>query len=53
MINTNKTLTQKIAQQKKVPYEQVTAQRHKRSSIHKCPVNTLLTIVFSGIAWNG
>jgi len=23
------------------------------SNIHKCPVNTLLTSIFSGIAWNG
>jgi len=22
-------------------------------NIHKCPVNTLLTSIFSGIAWNG
>ncbi len=24
-----------------------------RSNIHKCPVNTLLTTIFSEIAWNG
>ena len=27
--------------------------KHCRSNIHKCPVNTLLTSIFSGIAWNG
>jgi len=28
-------------------------QQQRRSNFHKCPVNTLLTSIFSGIAWNG
>ena len=27
--------------------------RNYSSNFHKCPVNTLLTSIFSGIAWNG
>lgn len=27
--------------------------RNIYKNIHKCPVNTLLTNIFSGIAWNG
>ena len=32
---------------------QNSAKKNAISNIHKCPVNTLLTSIFSGIAWNG
>jgi len=31
----------------------INTKKRNRSNIHKCPVNTLLTSIFSGIAWNG
>ena len=34
------------------PTRRITEQKHQQA-INKCPVNTLLTRIFSGIAWNG
>jgi len=37
----------------KKPKTHVNKKRNVYANIHKCPVNTLLTSIFSGIAWNG
>ncbi len=33
--------------------QNVNKKQNVYANIHKCPVNTLLTSIFSGIAWNG
>jgi len=37
-----------------IPKQGVHKTKHVlKASFHNCPVNTLLTQIFSGIAWNG
>ena len=53
MINLKNAFYNKSPSVLKNKNTQRSAKKNVRSNIHKCPVNTLLTSIFSGIAWNG
>jgi len=53
MMNIKKPFQHSKTNVLKDKHNRISRKKNIRMDIQKCPVNTLLTSIFSGIAWNG